>query len=51
MTGVRREVIPFLWSTVREIALAKGFSFNRENAKYQCVCTEKSKAVWKGCIQ
>ena len=31
-------ITPLLWSTVRERALAKGFSFNMEDAKYQCIC-------------
>ena len=38
VTDVRRERIPLLWSTVRERALAKGFSFNMGDAKCPCVC-------------
>ena len=38
MTDVRRERIPLLWSTVREIALAKGFCSNLGDTKYPCVC-------------
>ena len=32
-----RKRIPLLWSTVRERALAKEFSFNMGDAKYPCV--------------
>ena len=35
--SVRWEKIPLLWSTVREKALAKEFSFNMGDAKYPCV--------------
>ena len=38
MTGVRRERIPLLMSTIRERALAKGCSFNMGDAKFLCVC-------------
>ena len=34
---VRKETVPLLWSTVRERALAKGYSFNVGDAKYLCV--------------
>ena len=34
MTNVTRERMPSLWSTIRERALAKGFSFNMGDAKY-----------------
>ena len=34
---IKRERIPLLWSTVRERALAKDFSFNMGDAKYLCV--------------
>ena len=37
MTDVRREIIPLLWSTVRERALVKGFSFDMADMKYSCV--------------
>ena len=33
MTDVRRKRIPLVWSTVRERALAKDFSFNMGDAK------------------
>ena len=33
-----RERIPLLWSTVREKALSKGFSFNTRDAKCPYVC-------------
>ena len=35
---VRREVIPLLCSTIRQTALAKGFSFNMMDTKYTYVC-------------
>ena len=38
MTDVRRERIPLLWSTVGEIALAKGFCSSNGGARYPCVC-------------
>ena len=38
MTDVRRERIPLLWSRVRERMLAKGFSFNMEDAKCPFAC-------------
>ena len=50
VTDVRREIIPSLWSTVRERALAKGFSFNMGDAKCPCVL-QKNEAVWKECTQ
>ena len=38
MTDVRGERIPLLWSSVRERALAEGFSFNMGDAKCPRVC-------------
>ena len=38
MADVRRGRIPLFWSTVRERALSKGFSFNMGDAKCPCVC-------------
>ena len=35
----------FLWSTVGERALAKGFTFNLGDAKYSCVCRKKNEAA------
>ena len=37
-TGARREIIPLLWRTVRETALAKRLSFNVGDKKYPSVC-------------
>ena len=37
-TDVRWQRIPLLWSTVREKALSKGFSFNMRDAKFPYVC-------------
>ena len=33
-----RTRFPLLWSTVKEKALAKGFSSSMRDAKYPCVC-------------
>ena len=41
MTDVRREVIPLLWSTVGETAVAKGFCSNLGDTTYLCVCRTK----------
>ena len=38
MTDDRMERIALLWSSVRETALAKGFSFNMGDTKCPCVC-------------
>ena len=38
MTDVRRERIPWRWSTVGETALAEGFCCNMTDTKYPCVC-------------
>ena len=38
VTDVARERILYPWITVRERALAKGFSFNVVDAKCPCVC-------------
>ena len=38
MTDVGRERIPLFWSRGRERMLAKGFSFNMEDATCPCVC-------------
>ena len=38
VTDVRRKKIILLWSTVRERALVKGFSFDMADMKYSCVC-------------
>ena len=38
----RGKRIPLLWSTVRELALAKGLCFNTGNMKY--VCLQKNEA-------
>ena len=38
MTRVKMQRISLLWSTVRERAMAKGFSFNMGDTKYPCVC-------------
>ena len=38
VTDVLREIIPLLWSRVRERTLAKGFSFNMGDAKCPRVC-------------
>ena len=37
MTDVRREVIPLLWCTGGETAVAKGFCSNVGDTKYLCV--------------
>ena len=47
MTDVRRETIPLLWSTVRERALVKDFSFDMGVTKYPCVCG-RTKLCGKG---
>ena len=46
-TDVRREIIPLLWSTAGERALAKGFSSNMGDAKYPCVC-RRTKLTGRG---
>jgi len=35
------ELIPLLWSTAGERALARGFSFNMGGMKYPCVCSRR----------
>ena len=35
---VRREIIPSLWSTVREGAFAKSSSFTMGDTKHLCIC-------------
>ena len=39
--GMFLYVTPLLWSTVRERGLAKGFSFNMEDAKYRVSAEER----------
>ena len=47
MTGIRREIIPLLWCTVRGRVLAKGFCFRIWDAKYLCVC-QRTKLSGRG---
>ena len=52
MTNVRRERIPLLRITVREIDLAKCLTLSVNMGGCEVpVCLHKSEAVWKGCSQ